>query len=116
MPTNCRYVLSNIETKRGVKHGERVWQARRGAVAVSGHLESTSRPCRTRGAADSEGLASLLRHRPSLSLCPQIAFGSGFKCNSAVWRALRPINDRHDAWLEDGKASATSSASGSPKV
>lgn len=63
------YVLSNIETKRGVKRGERVWQ---------------------------------------------IAFGSGFKCNSAVWRALRPVNDRHEAWLEDGGASP--SASGSPKV
>lgn len=36
---------------------------------------------------------------------------AGFKCNSAVWRALRSVNDRHDAWLEDGK-----SASGSPKV
>ncbi|KAL6769302.1 hypothetical protein ACKKBG_A30480 [Auxenochlorella protothecoides x Auxenochlorella symbiontica] len=29
----------------------------------------------------------------------QIAFGSGFKCNSAVWRALRNINDKdHAAW------------------
>lgn len=29
----------------------------------------------------------------------QIAFGSGFKCNSAVWRALRPIHDKtHSAW------------------
>eukprot|EP00887_Chlorella_sp_A99_P006245 scaffold3.g6245.t1 len=55
------YVLANIETKQGVRKGERVWQ---------------------------------------------IAFGSGFKCNSAVWRALRNINDRHDAWLEDGGASA----------
>lgn len=36
---------------------------------------------------------------------------AGFKCNSAVWRALRSVNDRHEAWLEDGK-----SASGSPKV
>jgi 3-ketoacyl-CoA synthase len=49
------YVLANIETKRGVAKGERVWQ---------------------------------------------IAFGSGFKCNSAVWRALRPVNTRHGAWLE----------------
>jgi 3-ketoacyl-CoA synthase len=60
------YVLSNIETKRGVKKGERVWQ---------------------------------------------IGFGSGFKVNSAVWRALRNVNDRHEAWLEDGR-----SASGSAKV
>lgn len=51
------YVLANIETKRGVRKGDRVWQ---------------------------------------------IAFGSGFKCNSAVWRALRDIQDRHSAWLEDG--------------
>ena len=29
----------------------------------------------------------------------QVAFGSGFKCNSAVWRALRPIHDTtHAAW------------------
>jgi hypothetical protein len=42
-------------------------------------------------------------------LPPQIAFGSGFKCNSAVWRALRPNIDRHEAWLEDGKASPSSS-------
>ncbi|KAK2077855.1 hypothetical protein QBZ16_003723 [Prototheca wickerhamii] len=29
----------------------------------------------------------------------QVAFGSGFKCNSAVWRALRPVHDTtHAAW------------------
>lgn len=50
------YVLANIETKRGVKKGDRVWQ---------------------------------------------IAFGSGFKCNSAVWKALRDNQDRHSAWLEE---------------
>ncbi|KAL4429609.1 hypothetical protein ABPG77_008658 [Micractinium sp. CCAP 211/92] len=61
------YVLSNIETKRGVRRGERIWQ---------------------------------------------IAFGSGFKCNSAVWRALRNVNDRHEAWLEDGRPSG--SATGTP--
>ena len=30
----------------------------------------------------------------------QLAFGSGFKCNSAVWRALRPIKVDHDAWTD----------------
>lgn len=49
------YVLSNIETKKGVKKGHRIWQ---------------------------------------------IAFGSGFKCNSAVWKAVKDVNDRHEAWLE----------------
>jgi 3-ketoacyl-CoA synthase len=29
----------------------------------------------------------------------QIAFGSGFKCNSAVWRATRFNADQHEAWL-----------------
>lgn len=28
----------------------------------------------------------------------QIAFGSGFKCNSAVWRSLRRNTKRHVAW------------------
>jgi 3-ketoacyl-CoA synthase len=28
----------------------------------------------------------------------QIGFGSGFKCNSAVWKALRPIEAVHTAW------------------
>lgn len=28
----------------------------------------------------------------------QIAFGSGFKCNSAIWRALRNINTQHTVW------------------
>ena len=51
------YVLSNIETKKGVKKGERIWQ---------------------------------------------IAFGSGFKCNSAVWKAVQPVDERHKAWLEEG--------------
>jgi 3-ketoacyl-CoA synthase len=27
----------------------------------------------------------------------QIAFGSGFKCNSAVWRALRKIEPQEDS-------------------
>ncbi len=30
----------------------------------------------------------------------QIAFGSGFKCNSAVWTALRAVNTQHAAWVE----------------
>ena len=28
----------------------------------------------------------------------QMGFGSGFKCNSAVWRSLRRIKDPHPAW------------------
>jgi 3-ketoacyl-CoA synthase len=28
----------------------------------------------------------------------QVGFGSGFKCNSAVWRALRPVRHEHAAW------------------
>ena len=32
----------------------------------------------------------------------QIAFGSGFKCNSAVWRALRTIDDAgENPWTQD---------------
>lgn len=49
----CRYVLSNIESEKTVRRGDRVWQ---------------------------------------------IAFGSGFKCNSAVWRALRHVHEVHPAW------------------
>jgi len=30
----------------------------------------------------------------------QIAFGSGFKCNSAVWQALRTIDSQHPAWAD----------------
>lgn len=56
-----RYVLASIETKRGVKRGDRVWQ---------------------------------------------IAFGSGFKCNSAVWRALRHVHTQHEAWLDGPKTAA----------
>ena len=48
------YVLAYIETFRGVRRGDRVWQ---------------------------------------------LAFGSGFKCNSAVWVANRRVRgDRHAAW------------------
>lgn len=28
----------------------------------------------------------------------QVGFGSGFKCNSAIWKALRPVRDVHPAW------------------
>jgi 3-ketoacyl-CoA synthase len=28
----------------------------------------------------------------------QLGFGSGFKCNSAVWRSLRRVRDPHPAW------------------
>ncbi|XP_006647059.2 3-ketoacyl-CoA synthase 11-like [Oryza brachyantha] len=36
----------------------------------------------------------------------QIAFGSGFKCNSAVWRALRPVNpaeelEKKNPWMDE---------------
>eukprot|EP00884_Botryococcus_braunii_P012066 jgi/Botrbrau1/20860/Bobra.0654s0001.1 len=47
------YVLANIESKKGVRKGEKVWQ---------------------------------------------ISFGSGFKCNSAVWKALRTNTTKHQAW------------------
>lgn len=50
------YILANIETQRGVKRGDRIWQ---------------------------------------------IGFGSGFKCNSAVWRALRNNTEKHVAWTEE---------------
>lgn len=29
----------------------------------------------------------------------QLAFGSGFKCCSAVWVALRKNDEKHDAWM-----------------
>ncbi|KAK9916616.1 hypothetical protein WJX75_004918 [Coccomyxa subellipsoidea] len=29
----------------------------------------------------------------------RLGFGAGFKRNSAVWRAVRPIRDRHLAWV-----------------
>jgi len=51
------YILANIETKQGVRRGDRVWQ---------------------------------------------IAFGSGFKCNSAVWRALRSFKGSHEVWVDEG--------------
>eukprot|EP00884_Botryococcus_braunii_P013436 jgi/Botrbrau1/22093/Bobra.0206s0019.1 len=47
------YVLGRIESKTGVKKGERVWQ---------------------------------------------VSFGAGFKCNSAVWQALRTNRIPHEAW------------------
>jgi hypothetical protein len=28
----------------------------------------------------------------------QLGFGSGFKCNSAVWVAKRKVNTMHPAW------------------
>ncbi|KAK9841805.1 hypothetical protein WJX81_004266 [Elliptochloris bilobata] len=31
----------------------------------------------------------------------QLAFGSGFKCNSAVWRARRAVRTQHEAFLND---------------
>lgn len=52
----CRYVLAYIQTKRGLRRGDRVWQ---------------------------------------------LAFGSGFKVNSAVWRARRTFSQQHAAFRED---------------
>lgn len=50
----CRYVLAYIESRRGLRRNDRIWQ---------------------------------------------LAFGSGFKCNSAVWRAMRTfkVRPRHAA-------------------
>ena len=33
----------------------------------------------------------------------QIAFGSGFKCNSAVWRALKNNKKLHRAWTTESE-------------
>jgi len=30
----------------------------------------------------------------------QLGFGSGFKCCSAAWTALRDCGERHDAWVD----------------
>lgn len=30
----------------------------------------------------------------------QLGFGGGFKCNSAVWKALRDIRQPHAAWAQ----------------
>lgn len=44
-------------------------------------------------------LGSTVCHSAYLALgCPQVGFGSGFKCNSMVWKALRPIRTDHPAW------------------
>ena len=48
-------MLGFIETFRGVRKGDRVWQ---------------------------------------------LGFGSGFKCNSAVWRANRRVSEQHGAWAD----------------
>lgn len=37
----------------------------------------------------------------------QVGFGSGFKCNSAVWKALRTINSQHTAWKHLSKNGST---------
>jgi len=29
-----------------------------------------------------------------------IGFGSGFKCNSAVWECIRPVHDAHGPWAD----------------
>eukprot|EP01026_Neomeris_dumetosa_P025987 TRINITY_DN2128_c0_g1_i4.p1 TRINITY_DN2128_c0_g1~~TRINITY_DN2128_c0_g1_i4.p1 ORF type:complete len:561 (-),score=55.44 TRINITY_DN2128_c0_g1_i4:425-1951(-) len=50
------YILAYLETKQGIRRGDRIWQ---------------------------------------------IAFGSGFKCNSAVWHSLRSVKQSHDAWVEE---------------
>ena len=47
------YVLAYIESYKGLKKGDKVWQ---------------------------------------------LGFGSGFKCNSAVWKANRRIKGMHEAW------------------
>lgn len=49
----CRYVLAFIETQKGIRKGDRVWQ---------------------------------------------LAFGSGFKVNSAVWHARRSFHKQHAAF------------------
>jgi 3-ketoacyl-CoA synthase len=62
------YVLSNIESEKTVRRGDRVWQ---------------------------------------------IAFGSGFKCNSAVWRALRHVHEVHPAWDDTVSVPPAASTKGS---
>ena len=51
--TSVWYILAYLESYKGVRRGERVWQ---------------------------------------------LGFGSGFKCNSAVWTANRRISDMHPCW------------------
>ena len=50
--------------------------------------------------------------------CPQVGFGSGFKCNSMVWKALRPIRTAHSAWeISDIRnTEAAAAAAGTPQA
>lgn len=68
----CRYVLANIESGGMIEQGLKG----KGGLRRGGGVRRGERIW-------------------------QIAFGSGFKCNSAVWRALRNINDQHEAWAPD---------------
>lgn len=94
-----------MESVQGVRRGDVVWQVRPLLVGLVVKLWS----CRSGGvlmtarafALDSCGallplaLVSLITVHPSAPFLLQIGFGSGFKCNSVVWKALRPIKTVH---------------------
>jgi hypothetical protein len=106
------YSLGFIESCQGVKRGDIVWQV---TERFTVHCQSFWEGLLWRGckcSTDESTPATLggpsgccaggLTAGPPL----QVGFGSGFKCNSAVWRALRPVSDVHAAWDEHPQAMA----------
>ena len=54
--------------------------------------------CSCRNGERTEQISGLCVYAKIVLVCLQVGFGSGFKCNSAVWRALRTINSQHESW------------------
>lgn len=94
------YSFGFCEAVTGVKRGDVVWQ-----VQAWGMWRPRSRALRALSTALGVArgcpwcLGAIVDPTHAHSPTHQIAFGSGFKCNSAVWRALRSIDDKdHAAW------------------
>ena len=109
------YSFGFVESVQGVRCGDVVWQVRRQCSSLVLGAGCPAGLTRWRSVYLADHAYAHMMASPcacTTPATPQIGFGSGFKCNSVVWRALRPIKEMHKVGGAGAGAALCSTSAG----